>query len=99
MDVALLHGASHEPAYEEALPGRDGRPTVAGGMLLPPGVADHATAAAIVAASDRRDTRPLDEVRGEIRRRAGGDDPAPAPDGGNRPAPAPDGDATGRDGK
>ena len=61
-------------AYEVVMrmPGRDGRPTVAGGMILPPQAANHARAAQIVAASDRLDTRPTDEVRAEIDRRAGG---------------------------
>jgi hypothetical protein len=61
-------------AFEVVLrmPGRDGRPTVAGGILLPPGVADPAVAAATIAASDAQDARPLDEVRAEIDRRAGG---------------------------
>ena len=52
------------------MPGRDGRPTVAGGILLPPGVADPAVAAATIAASDAQDARPLDEVRAEVDRRA-----------------------------
>ena len=47
------------------------------GLILPPGLADPAVAAQIVAESDRRDTRPLDEVRAEVRRRAGGDDETP----------------------
>lgn len=82
------------------MPGRDGRPAVAGGLILPPGVADPTVAAQIVAASDRRDTRPLDEVQAEVRRRAGGADETPATTGGgNGPAPAPDGEATGRDRK
>jgi len=54
------------------MPGRDGRPTVAGGILLPPGVADPAVAAAAIAASDAQDARPLEEVRAEVHRRAGG---------------------------
>jgi hypothetical protein len=61
-------------AFEVVLrmPGRDGRPTVAGGILLSPGPADPAVAAATIAASDAQDARPLDEVRAEIDRRAGG---------------------------
>jgi hypothetical protein len=68
-------------AYEVVLrmPGRDGRPSVAGGMILPPDPPDPATAAEIVAASDRRDTRPLAEVKAEVRARAGGDDLPPPP--------------------
>jgi hypothetical protein len=54
------------------MPGRDGRPTVAGGILLPPGVADPAVTAATIAASDAQDARPLDEVRAEVDRRGGG---------------------------
>jgi hypothetical protein len=54
------------------MPGPDGRPTVAGGLILPPGVADPAVAAATIAASDAQDARPPDEVRAEIDRRAGG---------------------------
>jgi hypothetical protein len=66
-------------AFEVVLrmPGREGRPTVTGGLILPPGVADPTVAAQIVAASDRRDTRPLAEVQAEVRRRAGGDDETP----------------------
>jgi hypothetical protein len=66
-------------AFEVVLriPGRERRPMVTGGLILPPGVADPAIAAQIVAASDRRDTRPLAEVREEVRRRAGGDDETP----------------------
>jgi hypothetical protein len=68
-------------AYEVVLrmPGRDGRPTVAGGLILPPEPPNQATAAEIVAVSDRRDTRPLAEVQAEVRERAGGDDLAPPP--------------------
>jgi hypothetical protein len=66
-------------AFEVVLrmPGREGRPTVTGGLILPPGVADPTVAAQIVAASDRRDTRPLAEVQEEVRRRAGGADETP----------------------
>jgi DNA helicase HerA-like ATPase len=65
-------------AYEVVLrmPGRDGRPTVAGGLILPPDPPDPAVSAEIVAASDRRDTRPLAEVQAEVRERAGGEDDA-----------------------
>jgi len=89
-------------AFEVVLrmPGREGRPTVTGGLILPPGVADPTVAAQIVAGSDRRDTRPLDEVQAEVRRRAGGEDETPPTTGGGTgPAPAPDGETTGRDRK
>ncbi len=70
-------------AYEVVLrmPGRDGRPAVAGGMILPPDLPDPATAAEIVAASDLRDTRPRAEVQTEVRERAGGDEQPPPPAG------------------
>ena len=70
------------------MPGRDGRPTVAGGILLPPGVADPAVAAATIAASDAQDARPLDEVRAEVDRRAGG---TAASDAAGTPPPGPKG--------
>lgn len=61
-------------AYETVvrMPGRDGRPTAVGGLLLPPGDGDPRRAAEVIAASDRRDARPLDIVRAEVYRRAGG---------------------------
>jgi len=62
------------------MPGRDGRQTTSGGILLPPGEGDPTVAAAIIAASDARDARPIDEVRAEIHRRAGGSEPPSAPD-------------------
>jgi len=62
------------------MPGRGGQPMASGGILLPPGPGDPAVAAEIVAASDARDARPLDEVRAEIHRRAGGSEPSSAPD-------------------
>ena len=62
------------------MPGRDGRPTAVGGMLLPPGPADPALAAEIVAASDARDARPLDIVEAEVFRRSGGGQEPPADD-------------------
>jgi hypothetical protein len=70
-------------AYEVVLrmPGRDGRPSVAGGMIDPPDPPDPATAAEIVAASDRRDTRPLAEVRAEVGELADGDEQPPPPAG------------------
>jgi hypothetical protein len=37
-------------------------------------------AADIVAASDARDARPIDEVRAEVFRRAGGSEPPSTPD-------------------
>jgi len=62
------------------MPGRGGQPTAYGGMLLPPGPADPAMAAEIIAASDARDARPIDEVKSEVFRRAGGSEPPSAPD-------------------
>lgn len=62
------------PAFEVLLrmPGRDGPRPYQGRVCLPaPG--DPAVASAVVAASDRRDARPLDQVRAEVRRREGGD--------------------------
>jgi hypothetical protein len=80
------------------MPGREGRPMVTGGLILPPGVADPAVALQIVGASDRSDTRPLEEVQGEVRRRAGGhDETPPTTGGGPGPARAPVGETTGRD--
>jgi Helicase HerA, central domain len=61
------------PAFEVLLrmPGRDGPEKYQGRACLPaPG--NPAVAAAIVAASDRRDARPLEAVRAEVRRREGG---------------------------
>jgi hypothetical protein len=62
------------------MPGRGGQPTAYGGLLLPPGPGDPALAAAIVAASDARDARPLADVQAEVFRRAGGTDSPSAPD-------------------
>jgi hypothetical protein len=62
------------------MPGRGGQPMASGGILVPPGPGDPAVAAEIIAASDARDTRPLDEVRAEIHRRAGGSEPPSALD-------------------
>ena len=56
------------------MPGPDGRPGVYGGTVSPPGPSNPATGAAIVAGSDQRDARPVDGVRAEVLRRAGGDD-------------------------
>jgi energy-coupling factor transporter ATP-binding protein EcfA2 len=61
-------------------PGRGGQPMATGGILLPPGHGEPSLAAEIIAASDARDARPLDEVRAEIHRRAGGSEPASSPD-------------------
>ena len=47
-------------------PAPDGRPAVYGGTVSPPGPADPAAAAAIIARSDARDARPADEVRAEV---------------------------------
>jgi hypothetical protein len=62
------------------MPGRGGQPMASGGILLPPGPGDPAVAAEIIAASDARDARPLEEVRAEIHWRAGGSEPPSAPD-------------------
>jgi len=53
------------------MPGPDGRPGVYGGTVNPPGPADEARAAAIIARSDARDARPLDDVAAEVARRSG----------------------------
>lgn len=55
------------------MPGPDGRPGVYGGTVNPPGPADEARAAAVIARSDARDARPLDEVAAEVARRSGGE--------------------------
>ena len=52
-------------------PAPDGRPAVYGGMVSPPGPADSNAAAAIIARSDARDARPLDDVAAEVARRSG----------------------------
>jgi hypothetical protein len=62
------------------MPGRDGRPTAVGGMLLPPGPGDPALAAEIIATSDARDARPADIVEAEVFRRSGGDPEPPSGD-------------------
>jgi energy-coupling factor transporter ATP-binding protein EcfA2 len=53
------------------MPGPDGRPGVYGGTVNPPGPADDASAAAMIARSDARDARPLDDVAAEVARRSG----------------------------
>ena len=53
-------------------PGPDGSPAVYGGRVCAPVAADPERAERIAAASDRRDARPLAEVRAEVHRRAGG---------------------------
>ena len=59
-------------------PGPDGRPGRLRRHRQPAGIRrTPARAAAIVAASDARDARPVDVVRAEVRRRAGGDDEVP----------------------
>lgn len=62
------------------MPGRGGQPAASGGILLPPGPGDPAVAAEIVAASDARDARPIDDVRAEVYRRAGGTEAADSSD-------------------
>jgi hypothetical protein len=53
------------------MPGPDGRPGVYGGTVNPPGPADEARAEAIIARSDARDARPLDQVEAEVAHRSG----------------------------
>jgi hypothetical protein len=53
------------------MPGPDGRPGVYGGTVNPPGPADLAAASMIIARSDARDARPLEDVRAEVDRRSG----------------------------
>lgn len=67
------------PVFEIVLrmPSRDGADTYQGRMFLPP-PGDPAIAAAVVAASDQRDTRPFEQVRAEVRRREGGEQLAAA---------------------
>lgn len=69
-------------AYETVvrMPGRDGRPTAVGGILLPPGHGDPRIAAEVIAASDARDARPLDIVAAEVFQRSGGESEPPARD-------------------
>ena len=63
------------------MPGADGRPTVFGGRVCLPEPGDPQRAAALIADSDRRDARALDDVRDEIRRRTA---PVERDAGGNR---------------
>jgi hypothetical protein len=58
------------------MPSPDGRPGVYGGTVNPPGPADEARGAAVIARSDARDARPLDDVAAEVARRSG---PIPKP--------------------
>jgi hypothetical protein len=51
------------------MPDTEGRPTAFGGRVSLPEPGDPQRAAALIADSDRRDARPLAEVRDEIRRR------------------------------
>jgi hypothetical protein len=67
------------------MPGPEGRPTVYGGIVAPPGAPDPETAGAIVAESDRRDARPPDEVHAEVHRRSGGGTDGQAPTTGQPP--------------
>jgi hypothetical protein len=53
------------------MPGPDGRPGVYGGTVSAPGPSEPATAAAIVARSDERDARPVDDVAAEVAHRSG----------------------------
>jgi hypothetical protein len=61
------------------MPGRDGRPTAVGGILLPPGQGDPVLAAEVIAASDTRDARPADIAAAEVFRRSGGLSDSPPP--------------------
>lgn len=80
----LLGMRQHEMVIR--MTGPDGRAGVFGGMVCPPPPGDPRVAAALIAASDARDARPLDQVEAEVRRRAGGSEPVP--DGAPRPGPA-----------
>lgn len=77
----LLGMRQHEMVLR--MTGPDGRAGTFGGMVCPPPPGDLAVAEALIAASDARDARPLDQVRAEVHRRSGGDEPgadaAPAP--------------------
>ncbi|MGH3452542.1 MAG: hypothetical protein ACRDQW_17945, partial [Haloechinothrix sp.] len=61
------------PRHELVLrmPSLDGRPAVYGGRVRLPPAGDPQQGAALSAASDARDARPLDDVRAEILRRTG----------------------------
>ncbi|MEX2135355.1 MAG: DUF87 domain-containing protein [Chloroflexota bacterium] len=61
------------PRHELVLrmPSPDGRPAVYGGRVRLPQAGDAQQGAALSAASDARDARPLDDVRAEILRRTG----------------------------
>jgi len=61
------------------MPGADGRFDVCGGMVCPPPPGSPAAAEAVILASDLRDARPVDQVRAEVHRRAGGEEPGPDP--------------------
>ena len=45
-----------------------------GGMVCPPPPGSPAAADAVILASDLRDARPVDQVRAEVHRRAGGEE-------------------------
>ena len=60
------------------MPAPDGRPRAYGGTVNPPGPPDTDQAAAIIARSDERDARPLEQVSAEVARRSGGDPVPPA---------------------
>lgn len=63
----LLGMERHGMAFKTAGPG--GRDVVYGGIVTPPGPADPAIAAGILAASDKRDARPRAEVAAEVTER------------------------------
>jgi hypothetical protein len=77
----LLGMRQHEMVLR--MTGPDGRAGTFGGMVCPPPPGDLGVAEAVIAASDLRDARPLDQVRVEVHRRSGGEEPggdaAPAP--------------------
>ncbi|MDQ3690010.1 MAG: DUF87 domain-containing protein [Chloroflexota bacterium] len=77
----LLGMRQHEMVIR--MTGPDGRAGVVGGMVCPPPPGGLAVAEALIAASDLRDARPLDQVCAEVHWRSGGDEPgedaAPAP--------------------
>ena len=66
-DEDLLRLQRHEMALR--MPAPDGRPAVYGGRVCLPETGDPERRLALIGDSDRRDARPLDEVREEIRRR------------------------------
>ena len=76
--------------------GSDGMPLVRGGHISRPAPADPDRVAGVIAGSDMRDARPLEQVEREVFERSGGNEPEEKPASGPRnqpPATAQDGDA------